>query len=165
MSDSITVIGTVGSDPEARVTPTGKHVTGFRLACTPRVRDARTGEWRDGETNWYSISAWEHLGRNVLESIRKGERAIVTGRLRLRTWEKDERRGMDAEIVAGGVGHDLKWGTSSYTKASRQAAGDASDDHRGGEPEVEAAQATPEAASSGFQDHWEAEPVAVDTPY
>ncbi|MGO1410669.1 MULTISPECIES: single-stranded DNA-binding protein [unclassified Microbacterium] len=164
MSDSITVIGTVGSDPEARVTPTGKHVTSFRLACTPRVRDTGTGEWRDGETNWYSISAWEHLGRNVLESIRKGERAIVTGRLRLRTWEKDERRGMDAEIVAGGVGHDLKWGTSSYTKASRQATDDAPDD-RSGESEGAAAQATPETASSDSQAQWDAEPVSVDTPY
>lgn len=119
MSESITVVGTIGSAPQGHTTQTGRHVTSFRLACTPRVRDRETGEWRDGATNWYSIAVWEQLGRNALGSLHKGERAIVSGRLRLRQWEKDERSGMDAEITATAIGHDLKWGTAQFAGAPR----------------------------------------------
>lgn len=121
MSDALTVVGTVGSDPEARATSTGRSVTSFRLASTTRVRDPQTGEWRDGETNWYTISAWNDLGRNVHDSIRKGERVLVAGRLRVRRWEKDDRQGTEVEIVAGSVGHDLRWGTTRYTRAAKSA--------------------------------------------
>lgn len=119
MSESITVVGTVGSVPVGHTTQTGRHVTSFRLACTPRVRDRESGEWTDGATNWYSVAVWEQLGRNALGSLHKGERAIVSGRLRLRRWEKDDRSGMDAEVTAIAIGHDLKWGTAQFASAHR----------------------------------------------
>lgn len=123
MTDTITVVGTVGTDPAARTTQTGRNVTSLRLASTSRVRDAATGRWRDGETNWYTVNAWSELGRNVHASVRKRERVVVTGRLRVRAWQSEGRQGTDVEIVADSVGHDLRWGTTRFTRAERDGDG------------------------------------------
>jgi single-strand DNA-binding protein len=116
MTDIITVTGVVGTDPKHHVTNGGLAITSFRLASTRRVFDREKGTWEDGETNWYTVSAFRQLATNTSLSIRKGERVIIRGRLRLRAWETGERSGTAVEIEADSIGHDLAWCVSSYAK-------------------------------------------------
>jgi len=122
MSDRITVIGNIATEPEQRRTGTGVPVTSFRLASTQRYRDQQSGEWLDGVTNWYRISVFRTLGENAFASLRKGQRVLVDGRLRLREWEANGKKGTEVEIDADAIGPDLKWGTAVF---HRKAAGDA----------------------------------------
>lgn len=116
MREQITVVGNLAHDPERRRTGGGDTIASFRVGCTPRQRDAKTGEWVDGETSWYRVSAFRSLGENALASLQKGQRVVVTGHLRIRDWEAGDRRGTDAEITADAIGHDLKWGTSVFRR-------------------------------------------------
>lgn len=116
MTDSITVTGVVGSDPRLHVTTQGLAITSFRLASTRRYFDRAKGSWEDGETNWYTVSAFRQLAHNAAASVAKGERVVVHGRLRLRAWENGEKSGTAIEIEADAIGHDLTWGTTSLTK-------------------------------------------------
>lgn len=75
----------------------------------------------DGDTNWYTVSAFRSLAEHSAESVNKGERIVVTGKLRIRDWENTDRSGTTVEIEADSLGHDLTWGTSSYTRASSTA--------------------------------------------
>lgn len=128
MADHITVVGNVATAPERRTLTGGGSVVSFRLATTERRRDAATGTWTDGHTNWFRVSAYRALGDNVLASFQKGERIVVTGRYRLRTWDTAGTPGHEAEIDADALGHDLRWGTSSFARsASEQGASVASD--------------------------------------
>lgn len=121
MSDRITVIGNIATEPEQRRTGTGVPVTSFRLASTQRYRDQQSGEWLDGATNWYRVSVFRTLGENAFASLRKGQRVLVDGRLRLRDWEANGKKGMEVEIDADAIGPDLKWGTAVF---HRKAAAD-----------------------------------------
>ncbi|GAA4365788.1 single-stranded DNA-binding protein [Agromyces bauzanensis] len=116
MTDSITVTGVVGTDPSLHVTTQGLAITSFRLASTKRYFDRAKGSWEDGETNWYTVSTFRQLAHNTLASIKKGERVVVHGRLRLRAWENGEKSGTAVEIEADAIGHDLTWGTTELTK-------------------------------------------------
>lgn len=116
MTDIITVTGVVGTDPKHHVTSGGLAITSFRLASTRRVFDREKGAWEDGETNWYTVSTFRQLALNASLSIRKGERLIIRGRLRLRAWETGERSGTAVEIEADSIGHDLAWCVSTYSK-------------------------------------------------
>lgn len=129
MNDVITVVGNVANDPSPQTVANGRTVTSFRLACTERRFDEQARQWVDRNTNWYTVKAWEALGVNAAASLRKGERVIVTGRLRVRRWENDDRRGTEVEINASALGHDLKWGTAAFrrTNGGNQAAVHASD--------------------------------------
>lgn len=124
MTDSITVTGVVGSDPRLHVTPQGLAITSFRLASTRRYFDRTKGAWEDGETNWYTVSGFRQLAHNAVASVRKGDRVVVHGRLRLRAWESGEKSGTAVEIEADSIGHDLAWGITALTKVrlSREAA-------------------------------------------
>ena len=133
MTDRITVTGVVGSDPRPTVTPAGLQITNFRLASTRRYFDRATGQWTDGETNWYSVSTFRQLALNTAASIRKGEHVVVHGRLRVRQWKTAEKSGLAIEIEADSVGHDLAWGTSSYTKSSAARASASTDEPEYGE--------------------------------
>lgn len=118
MATHVTLIGTVGSEPELIQFQSGVNKCAFRLAVTPRKRDSSSGQWRDGETDWYTVHAFRRLGMNVQESVSKGQRVIVSGRLRIRQWSTpDGKRGQTAEIDADGVGHDLRWGTTTFHKS------------------------------------------------
>ncbi|MEV1129390.1 single-stranded DNA-binding protein [Agromyces sp. NPDC049794] len=143
MTDSITVTGVVGSDPRVHVTTQGLAITSFRLASTRRYFDRAKGSWEDGETNWYTVSAFRQLAQNTAASVVKGERVVVHGRLRLRAWENGEKSGMAIEIEADAIGHDLTWGTTQLTKVrlAREAAdgGQAVGDDAGAWPGTEAA--------------------------
>ena len=116
MSDTISIVGNVATDPR-RNTPNGVAITSFRLAVSQRRLDKATGEWVDGATNWYSVSAFRALGDHALHSIKKGDRVFVSGRLRIRDWTAGEKSGTSAEVEAESLGHDLLWGTTTFTKA------------------------------------------------
>jgi single-strand DNA-binding protein len=123
MSDQITVVGTVGTVPERRRSGDGSAVINFRLVTTERRRDPATGQWADAGESWYSVSAYRALAENALESLEKGHRVVVMGRLHVRKWEAGEKRGISADIDADALGHDLLWATTRYTRRKR--AGDA----------------------------------------
>lgn len=116
----ITLVGNLVDDPELRFTPTGQAVAKFRLASTPRYRDNQTGEWKDGESLFLSCNAWRQGGENVAESLRRGMRVIVQGRLRQRSYEtKDGERRTVYEVEADDVGPSLRNATAKVTKTTR----------------------------------------------
>lgn len=120
MSDHITLVGNIVGDPEERATRGGDPIAAFRLAVSERRFDRERGQWIDGHTNYYAVSVFGELGRNALASLRKGERVIVAGRLRLREWETDAKRGVSADVTADAVGHDLRWGESTFRRSVRR---------------------------------------------
>lgn len=122
MSDHITLVGNVVGDPEERATRGGDPIAALRLAVSERRFDRERGQWVDGHTNYYAVSVFGELGRHTLASIRKGERIIVAGRLRLREWETETKRGVSADVSADAIGHDLRWGVSTFSRPARAAA-------------------------------------------
>lgn len=117
MSETITVRGFLGGDVEEFTTVQGLPISNFRLGCTPRRYDRKTERWVNGETNWYTVSAFRQLAQNVKSSLRKGDPVVVTGRLRVRQWENEKgQRGTSVEIDAEAVGYDLTFGTGSFTR-------------------------------------------------
>ena len=110
-NDLITMTGRVGTEPEHRLTPTGGELASFRLASDVRRRNAE-GEWEAASTNWYTVTCWGGLGKNVLASVRKGQRLFVHGRMRINAYTgKDGAPRTTPEITAEVVGHDLNVGT------------------------------------------------------
>lgn len=118
MSDNITITGIVGTEPRAVTTAEGLAITSFRLASTQRRFDKANEKWVDGETNWYSITTFRQLATNAAVSVKKGERILVTGRLRIREWENAGKRGTNIEIEADSLGHDLSWGTAAFSRGA-----------------------------------------------
>lgn len=116
----ITVIGNLVDDPELRFTPSGAAVANFRLASTPRSYDKQTDSWKDGETLWLTCSVWRQQAENVAESLAKGMRVIVTGRLKSRSYDKDGEKRTVFEIDVEEVGPSLKTATAKVVKASRE---------------------------------------------
>jgi single-strand DNA-binding protein len=116
MAENITTAGLVATTPRYLVTADGLPITSFRLATTSRKFDARTGEWVDGEANWYTVTAFHDLAINAASSIEKGHRIVVQGAVRVRDWDNGERSGTSVEIEAEVIGHDLSWGTAVFTR-------------------------------------------------
>lgn len=114
MSDIITVTGNIAADPEGKKTAAGVAITTFRVASTHRRFDRASARWVDDYTNWYSVSAFRGLADHALRSLHKGDRVVLTGRLRIRDWETSTSRGTAVEITADSIGHDLLWGTTSF---------------------------------------------------
>jgi single-strand DNA-binding protein len=112
----ITVCGLVATTPRHLVTHDGLPITSFRMAEQVRRFDREQQKYVDGETNWFTITAFRNLAVNAAGSISKGERVIVTGALRVRDWDNGERAGTSVEIEATHIGHDLTWGTSVFTR-------------------------------------------------
>lgn len=121
MSDTITITGNVATPPEFKRTPAGVAITTFRVASAQRRYDRTTGAWSDAGTNWYTVSAFRGLADHAHRSLSKGDRVILTGRLRLREWDNGTRRGIAVEIDAEALGHDLLWGTTTFEKDERSA--------------------------------------------
>jgi single-strand DNA-binding protein len=117
MPDTLTITGLVATTPRHLVTSEGLPITSFRLASTQRRYDRGKGSWIDAETNWYTVTCFRQLAINVVASIAKGQRVLVSGRLRVRDWQSGDRAGTTVEIDADAVGHDLAWGTSVYTRS------------------------------------------------
>jgi len=116
MAENITVAGLVATTPRHLITQDGLPITSFRMASSNRRFDRTTGKWVDGETNWYTITAFRQLAINGAGSINKGDRIFVQGVLRVRDWDNGERAGTSVEIEAEAFGHDLTWGTSVFTR-------------------------------------------------
>lgn len=116
LMETLTVTGLVATTPRHLITQDGLPITSFRLASAYRKFDAKQSKWVDGETNWYTITSFNKLALNSSTSISKGDRIIVTGKLRVRDWDNGERSGTSVEIEADSMGHDLTWGTSVYTR-------------------------------------------------
>lgn len=116
MTDTITLTGIVATIPRQTTTSTHLVVTSFRLASTQRRFDRAQNKWIDGDTNWYSVAAFRQLAENAFASINKGDKVVVTGRLRIREWSNAQKSGTNVEVEADALGHDLSWGTSRWAR-------------------------------------------------
>src|SRR5262245_8083140 len=117
---TMTVIGNLIADPAVRFTSNGAAMAKFGVACTPRVRDKATGEYRDGDPLFLNCTAWRELAEHAAESLRKGTRVIVVGRLRLSRWETDEGEKRSAYgLDVDEVGPSLRFATATVVKATR----------------------------------------------
>ena len=116
MSEQITVTGLVATTPRHLVTQDGLPITSFRLAASSRRFDRSQNKWIDGETNWFTVTSFRQLAINVSTSVNKGERIIVSGKIKVRDWDNGERNGTSVEIDADALGHDLAWGNSAFTR-------------------------------------------------
>lgn len=116
----ITVIGNLTADPELRFTPSGAAVANFTVASTPRVYDRNTSEWKDGDTLFMRCSIWREAAENVAESLTKGTRVIVTGRLLQRTYETREGETRTVvELQVEEVAPSLRYATAKVTSPQR----------------------------------------------
>ncbi|AXK87205.1 single-stranded DNA-binding protein [Nocardia farcinica] len=120
----ITVIGNLTADPELRFTPAGQAVANFTVASTPRVFDRNTNEWKDGEALFLRCNIWREAAENVAESLTRGARVIVSGRLKQRSYEtrEGEKRTV-VELEVDEVGPSLRYATAKVNKASRGGGG------------------------------------------
>ncbi|MEF3114505.1 single-stranded DNA-binding protein [Streptomyces chrestomyceticus] len=117
---TITVVGNLVDDPELRFTPAGAAVANFRIASTPRTYDRQSGEWKDGDSLFLSCSVWRQAAEHVAESLTRGTRVIVHGRLKQRTYEDREGAKRTVfELDVEEVGPSLKNATTTVTKAGR----------------------------------------------
>ena len=119
---TMTIVGNLVADPELRYTPQGQPVTRIRVASTPRYRDNATGEWKDSEALFLTCNAWRQLAENVAESLERGSRVIVSGRLRQRSYEKDGEKRTVYELEVDDVGPSLRSATAKVQKATRTTA-------------------------------------------
>ena len=142
----ITVVGNLVDDPELRFTPSGAAVANFRIASTPRTLDKQTNEWKDGDALFLSCSVWRQAAENVAESLQKGMRVVVQGRLKQRQYEtrEGEKRTV-VELEVDEVGPALAFATAKVTRASRSGGGGGYSGGGGG-------QARPQ--QSGGNDPW-----------
>jgi single-strand DNA-binding protein len=118
--NSITLVGNLTRDPELRFTAGGRAKTAFGLAVNRRWMDRNTNEWQE-QTSFFNIVCWGDLAENVQESLAKGSRAMVSGRLEQRSWETEngDKRSV-VEVVADEVGPSLRWATAEISKTERR---------------------------------------------
>ena len=120
----ITVVGNLVDDPELRFTPSGAAVANFRIASTPRTFDKQTNEWKDGEGLFLSCAIWRQAAENVAESLQKGMRVVVQGRLKQRSYETREGEKRTVyELDVDEVGPSLKYATAKVTRTTRSGGG------------------------------------------
>jgi len=183
----ITVVGNLTDDPELRFTPSGAAVANFTVASTPRTLNKQTNEWEDGEAMFLRCSIWRQAAENVAESLQKGARVIVQGRMRARTWETREgEKRTSFEIDVDEIGPSLRWATAKVARAGRSSAGGGggysgggqqsggqADDpwattpaapQGGGQPQGGGGAPTGGAAPAGGADPWGAPGVGGDEP-
>lgn len=117
---TITITGNLVGDPELRFTPNGQPVSKFRIASTPRAFDKQANEWKDGDSLFLDVNAWRQLAENTAESLTRGMRVIVTGRLKQRSYEaKDGTNRTVYEIEADDIGPSLKNASAKVMRAER----------------------------------------------
>jgi len=120
----ITLVGNLVEDPELRFTPSGAAVAKFRVASTPRYMDRQTNEWKDGDSLFLSCNVWRQAAENVAESLQKGMRVVVQGRLRQRSYETREGEKRTVyELEVDEVGPSLRNATAKVTKTTRSGGG------------------------------------------
>jgi single-strand DNA-binding protein len=120
----ITIAGNLVDDPELRYTPTGQAVAKFRVASTPRFRDNSTGEWKDGDSLFLTCNVWRQAAENVAESLQRGMRVVVQGRLRQRSYETREGEKRTVyEVEVDDVGPSLRNASAKVAKSNRSGGG------------------------------------------
>ena len=121
---TITVIGNLTNDPELRFTPSGSAVANFTIASTPRTFDRQSNEWKDGETLFLRASVWREAAENVAESLTKGMRVIVTGRLKCRSYEtKEGEKRTVIELEVDEIGPSLRYANAKVNRTQRSGGG------------------------------------------
>ncbi len=130
---TITVIGNLTSDPELRFTPSGSAVANFTIASTPRTFDRQSNEWKDGETLFLRASVWREAAENVAESLTKGMRVIVSGRLKSRSYEtKEGEKRTVIELEVDEIGPSLRYANAKVNRTQRSGGGGAGNGAQGG---------------------------------
>ncbi len=120
----ITIVGNLVDDPELRFTPAGQPVARFRVASTPRFRDNATGEWKDGDSLFMTCNVWRQAAENVAESLQRGMRVIVSGRLRQRSYEtKEGEKRTVYEVEVDDVGPSLRNASAKVNRVARTGSG------------------------------------------
>lgn len=109
------VAGNVATTPKTAVTANGHTVTSFRLASSVRRQDKASGQWYDEPPSYVTVVCWRRLAQNVTASVSRGQPLVVYGRLKVRDWERDGRKGTTVEVEASAVGHDMSMGTSLWS--------------------------------------------------
>ncbi|KQY57399.1 MULTISPECIES: single-stranded DNA-binding protein [unclassified Nocardioides] len=181
----ITVVGNLVDDPELRFTPSGAAVANFRIASTPRTFDKQSNEWKDGDALFLTCSVWRQAAENVAESLQRGMRVVVQGRLKARTYETREGEKRTVfEIDVEEVGPSLKYATAKVTRASRGGGGGGGGFNQGGpsqgggfnqggqsqqgapaaDPWATPAQGGAPAGNAGQSDPWAAPGVSSEEP-
>ncbi len=127
--NTLTIIGNITADPELRFINSGAAVVNFTVAHTPRVYDRATNEWKDGDTLFLRCNLWREAAENVANSLHRGTRVIVTGKLKQRSYEKDGDKRTTVELDVEEIGPSLKYATAEVVKTGR-----------GGGPKPQAAQ-------------------------
>ncbi|HEX3287903.1 MAG TPA: single-stranded DNA-binding protein [Mycobacterium sp.] len=121
---TITVVGNLTADPELRFTPSGAAVANFTVASTPRIYDRQSGEWKDGEALFLRCNIWREAAENVAESLTRGARVIVSGRLKQRSFETREGEKRTVfEVEVDEIGPSLRYATAKVNKVSRSGGG------------------------------------------
>ena len=124
----ITVVGNLTADPELRFTPSGAAVANFTVASTPRTFDRQTNEWKDGEALFLRCSVWRQAAENVAESLTRGTRVVVSGRLKQRSFEtKEGERRTVVELDVDEIGPSLRYATAKVNRTSRGGQGGGGD--------------------------------------
>jgi single-strand DNA-binding protein len=145
----ITIAGNLVDDPELRFTPAGQPVARFRVASTPRFRDNNTGEWKDGDSLFLTCNVWRQAAENVAESLTRGMRVIVSGRLRQRSYEtKEGEKRTVYEVEVDDVGPSLRNASAKVNRASRNGSGGGQGRPPGGQGGQGGADADPWASDS-----------------
>lgn len=144
----ITLVGNLTADPELRFTPSGAAVANFTVASTPRMFDRQTNEWKDGDAMFVNCSVWRQYAENVTESLQKGSRVIVQGRLKSRSYETREGEKRTVfEVDVEEVGPALRYATAKVTRTTGGGAG-------GGGGQWQGNQSTGASGGGGGQDPW-----------
>lgn len=159
MTDTITLTGLVATVPYVVNQDDKVPFISFRLASNQRYFDRRTSQWVAGDTNWYTVSAFRALAVNAAASVHKGDRVLVTGRLRVRRWEAGEKNGLSVDVEADSIGHDLMWGTARFERTTPRDAAPPPDTQpatvsplaEGGTPVPD----LPTTSSQGGQEAWD----------
>ena len=116
----VTIVGNVVDNPRMRRTERGADVASFRIGSTARKLDRETGQWVDGNKLFVSVSCWRQLALNAVDSLRRGDPVVVSGRLSTREYEKDGQKRSSFELEASALGHDLSRGTTVFNRTRHE---------------------------------------------
>jgi single-strand DNA-binding protein len=163
----ITIAGNLVDDPELRFTPAGQPVARFRVASTPRFRDNASGEWKDGDSLFLTCNVWRQAAENVAESLQRGMRVIVSGRLRQRSYEtKEGEKRTVYEVEVDDVGPSLRNASAKVNRVARSGSGDGGGGYGGGQRSSGGGRPSPggQGGSGGGSGGGESDPWATDGP-
>jgi single-strand DNA-binding protein len=162
--NTITLVGNITDDPELRFTPNGSAVANFTVAVNRRIN--RDGQWEDRLDGFFRCNCWRDMAENVAESLQKGMRVMVVGRLQQRTWEDAEGNKRSAvEIQVDEVGPSLRWATASVQKSSRRTASGGGGDFGGGQAPAPSGGSSGQAAAPSGGSSGRPAPVGGPSPY